>query len=137
MNNDSLFQFATRNKIRFASSRGDLSVEQLWDVPLRSKDAFNLDEIAKYVNRALKNAIEESFIETNHNPERDRLEVTLEVVKHVIGVRIDEENAAKKKAANKAEKTKLLAILAEKQDGKLSSLSEAELKRRIAALGSE
>jgi hypothetical protein len=41
---------------------------------------------------------------------------------------------AKRRAENKQEKEKLLAILAEKQDGKLSELSEKELRRRIAAL---
>ena len=35
-----IFEYATRAKLRFASSRGDLTVEQLWDVPLRSTDGF-------------------------------------------------------------------------------------------------
>lgn len=35
---------------------------------------------------------------------------------------------------NRAEKEKLLTILAEKQDGKLSELSEKELRKRIEAL---
>jgi hypothetical protein len=55
-------------------------------------------------------------------------------VKYVIETKLAEEQAAETRAKNKAEKQKLLEILAEKQEGKLSNLSEAELKRRIAAL---
>mgnify|MGYP003409733458 CR=1 FL=1 len=42
--------------------------------------------------------------------------------------------AAAKRAENKVEREKLLAILAEKQAGKLSELSEKEIQRRINAL---
>lgn len=130
----SIFEYATRNKIRFASSRGELTIEQLWEVPLRSKDDFNLNAVAQAANKALKAASEESFVETARTAIHVRLETTLEVVKHVIGVKLAEEEAAEKRAANKLEKERLLAILAEKQDGKLSALSENEIKKRIAAL---
>lgn len=129
-----IFEFATRNKLRFVSPRGEIATEQLWDVPLRSNDGFNLNEIAKTANKALKNATEESFVETTRTASHVKLEMTLEVVKYVIDVKLDEERAAKKRAENKIEKEKLLAILAEKQDGKLSAMSENELKKRIAAL---
>ena len=41
----------------------------------------------------------------------------------------------KKRTANKIEREKLLSILAEKQEGKLSALSEKELQKRINELG--
>jgi hypothetical protein len=130
-----IFEFATRNKLRFASTRGELTVEQLWDVPLRSsRDEFNLNVVAKATNKALKDLSEESFVETTRTPEHTRRETALEVVKYIIDAKLAEEAAAKKRAENKVEKEKLLQILAEKQDGKLSALSEKELQRRIAAL---
>lgn len=132
MNN--IFEYAVRNKLRFASARGDLSVEQLWDVPLRSRDNFNLDSVAKIANGALKEVSEESFVETTKTPAHTRLEIALEVVKCVIETKLAEEEAARTRAAKKQEKEKLLTILAEKQDGKLSALTEKELQKRIAAL---
>jgi hypothetical protein len=129
-----VFEYATRNKLRFASSRGQLTVEQLWDVPLRSSDDFNLNAIAKVTSKAWKDLAEDSFVETAKTPEHARRETALEVVKFVIEAKLAEETAAKKRADNKVEKEKLLAILAEKQDGKLSALSEKELQKRIAAL---
>lgn len=129
-----IFVYATRNKIRFQSTKGELSVEQLWDVPLRSRDDFNLKAVAKAANKTLKDLNEEDFVDTAKTPAHTRAEQALDVVKFVIETKIAEEEAAAKRAANKIEKEKLLAILAEKQDGKLSELSERELKRRIAAL---
>lgn len=129
-----IFEYAARSKLRFQSTKGELTAEQLWDVPLRSRDDFNLDVVAKAANKALKDISEESFVETAKTPEHGRRETALEVVKYVIKTKRDEEEAAKKRADNKIEKEKLLAILAEKQDGKLSELSEKELRNRIAAL---
>lgn len=132
MNN--IFVYATRSKLRFSSIRGELSVEQLWDVPLRSRDDFNLNAIAKAVNKALKEVSEESFVETSKTVEHERREAAMETIKYVIDTKLAEEAAAKDRAARKQEKEKLLAILAEKQDGKLSALSEKELQKRIEAL---
>lgn len=130
-----IFEYATRNKLRFASVRGELTVEQLWDVPLRgtaSADGFNLNAIAKAASKALKEVSEENFVEASPTrPIITQREVVLEVIKHVIATKLAEEEAAKKRATNKQEREKLLAILAEKQDGKLS---ERELQKRIAAL---
>ncbi len=137
MNNDKtdIFAYATRRKIRFSSTKGDLTVEQLWDVPLRSTDGFNLDAIAKTANQAFKAATEESFVtSTVSTPVHRRLLTTLDVVKAIIESKLAEEEEVKKQADNKKEREKLLAILAEKQEGKLSKLSEQELQRRIAAL---
>lgn len=129
-----IFEAATRSKIRFQSVRGALSVEQLWDVPLRSKDTFNLDVIAKDVSHDLKESSEESFVDTTTSTVKTTLEIALDVVKRVIAVKLEEEALNKKRAENKQERTRLLRILAEKQEGQLSALSVTELQARIAAL---
>ncbi len=129
-----IFEYAARHKIRFPSIRGELSVEQLWDVPLRSRDDFNLNAVAKVANKALKEVSEESFVETTKTIEHTRREAVMEIVKYVIDAKLAEEEAAKTRATRKQDKEKLLSILAEKQAGKLSELSEREVQRRIAAL---
>lgn len=135
MSND-MFEYASRTKIRFQSSRGNLTVEDLWDVPLRSRDDFNLNAVAKAANKAYTDATEENFVESGSGRTalQAKTEAALEIVKYVIDVKLDEERSAKRRAENKIEREKLLQILAEKQDGKLSELSEKELKKRIEAL---
>lgn len=130
-----IFEFAARKQLRFTSCKGSLTVEQLFnDVPLRSNDNFNLDAVAREANRQLKAATEESFVQTERTAAHVELETKLEIVKFVIASKLDDEAAAKQRAANKAEREQLLKALAEKQEGKLSKMSEAELRRRIEAL---
>jgi hypothetical protein len=133
-----IFEYATRHKLRFQSIKGELTVEQLWDVPLRARlpgdTSFNLNVIAKDANKAFKEVSEENFVDNTKTVTHVRLEMVLEVVKYVIEVKLAEEEAAKNRAAKKLQKDKLLAVLAEKQDGKLSELSIKELQRQIAAL---
>src|SRR5580704_13803311 len=99
-----IFEYATRNKLRFASARGELTLEQLWDVPLRSSDALNLDAVAKAANKAWKDLSEESFVDTAKTTAHVRLEIALEIVKYVIDAKLADERAAKKRADNKIEK---------------------------------
>lgn len=134
MSNTNIFEYAARHKLRFTSSKGSLTAEQLWDIPLRSDNDFNLDVIAQTANKALKAASEESFVSTTHTHAHTRLEVALEVVKRVIEVKLADEAAAKTRAQKKAEREELLRILAEKEKGELSALSVQELQKRIAAL---
>jgi len=50
-----MFAFATKKKIRFETSKGLLSVEDLWDLPLTSDNGRpNLDDIAKGIYKAMK-----------------------------------------------------------------------------------
>lgn len=132
-----IFKYAARHKLRFPSTRGELTVEQLWDVPLRmrdgSRDGFNLNEIAKSVSRAVKET-EENFVETTRTVEQARREAAMEIVLDVISTKLAEEKAAATRAKNKQDQALLLAILAEKKAGKLSELSEKELERKIKAL---
>jgi hypothetical protein len=132
--NISLFESATRKKFRFASPRGELTVEQLWDVPLLSSDGLNLDSIAKAVNKDLKAATEESFVATGRSPAHGVIEAKLNIVKRVIEVKLNEQAEAKKRAENKAKRDKLIGALAAKQDGKFEKMSEKQLFAELDAL---
>jgi hypothetical protein len=116
-----LFIVASRKKFRFASERGDLSVEQLWDLPLTSKNGFNLNAVAIAVDSELKGLAEESFVETSTNPRRRELEQMLEVVKYVISV--------------KELKRKLQDAIAAKESLALLDASLDDLKAQLASIG--
>ncbi len=135
-NNKNMFETATRAKLRFSSSRGPLSVEQLWDVPLRSKDGFDLNAIAKFANGEVKSATEENFVDADPAMMRvqARVDLVLDIVKFVIETKLDEEQTAKTRANNKIERDRLLEILAKKQDDKLGNMSEKEIQKRLEAL---
>ena len=62
-------------------------------------------------------------------------ERALDILKHIIAVR-QEENAQKRtEAERKAEKERLLSLLDKKRDEALGQLSEDDIKARLAELG--
>lgn len=128
------FELATRNKFRYPSIRGDLTTEQLWELPLQSKTGFDLDSVARGINQQLKAITEESFVNTSTNPAKPELEAKLAVIVHVIGVKQAENEAARKAGARKAERERLTEILHLRNQEELMKLDPAELQRRIDAL---
>jgi hypothetical protein len=129
-----IFEQASRAKTRFPSIRGDLTVEQLWGMPLQAKTGFDLDSVAKEVNAQLKAVSEESFVSTSTNPAKGSLELAMGVVKHVIAVRLQENEEARNKAALAAERQRLIGALGNKQDEELNGMSKEQLLARIAEL---
>jgi hypothetical protein len=129
-----LFITASRKKFRFASERGDLVVEQLWDLPLVSKNGFNLNAVAIAVNSELKSLAEESFVETSSNPRRRDLENMLEIIKYVIATKQEEAKAASERAAKQSLKHKLQEAIEAKEKEGLFTASLDDLRAQLAAL---
>ena len=131
---DKLFEKATRLKLRFGSPQGPLTVEDVWDLPLTSRAGrANLDDIARFYSRELKEQETESFV--TKPPRKDAaLVLGFEIIKRVIEVRLEENKAEKDKADKAKKKTRLLELLAKKQDDKLGDMSEEDLLAQIAAL---
>lgn len=124
--NQNIFEQATRQKLRFESAVGLLSVEDLWTLSLSSSNNKpNLDTIAVELNKALKGT-EESFV---LNKKKDAiLQLKFDVVKSIIETRL-QENAAKTEGAQRAAKIgKIDELIAAKEDKKLSDLSIEELQ---------
>lgn len=132
-----LFEQATRRKLRFPSPRGPLTVEQLWDLPLQSKASpeFSLDAVARAVNADLKATAEESFVAPEANSANSTQQLMLDIVKHVIAVRIADNKAAESLSAKRAERQKLLGLLEKRKDEALESLTPEQIEARLAALG--
>lgn len=134
MNIENLFQLASRRKFRFPSNKGDLTVEQLWDLPLTARSGLCLDEVAKQVNAELKAAGEESFVQKNSNPAKSQLEAKLEIIKHIIASKLEEAERASKVSQNQEERQRLLAVLNRKQDAALEELTPEQIQARLAEL---
>ena len=128
-----MFEKSSRLALRFASPQGSLSTEDLWNLPLTSAKGASLDNIAKALNRQIKEADTESFVVKTSKADAE-LQLRFDIVKHIIEVKLAENETAKTAAVRRAQKEKLLELKAKKQDEKLSSASEEELDAMIAAL---
>lgn len=130
-----LYKFAAQNGLRFPSSSGSLTVEQLFQIPLSSATRANLDQVAKTINTELKTLSEDSFVETTaNNPRKKVLEASLEVVKDVIATKKAENAAELAKKTRSEERRKLLDAIGAKKDQQLTSASLEELEKKLAAL---
>lgn len=130
-----MFEKAIRLKLRFSSPQGNLTAEDLWDLPLTSANAnrANLNNIAKAVSRELKAAGEEDFVNPKSSADEE-LQLKLDIVKHVIEVRQAENEAARTLSDRKEKKAKLLELIAKKQDQELEGKSVEDLTAMVEAL---
>jgi hypothetical protein len=130
-----MFDIATRQKLRFVTSRGVLTVEDLWDLPLTSATGkANLDDLAIALHQELKTTTDVvSFVNEEAKPD-STVKLRFDIIKHIIDVR-KKENADAANARKRAElKQQLLAVLERKQTAGLEALSEEELRKKISEL---
>lgn len=124
----SMFEKASRMKLRFQTAKGWLTVEDLWDLSLA-----NLNMLAKAFNKQIKAAEEEDFLKEAAQPAVEQ-KLAFEITLHVLTTKKAEQDAREAAADKSERKKKLLEILAKKQDASLEGLSEDDLKAQIAAL---
>lgn len=129
-----MFEQASRLKLRFVTPKGGLSVEDLWDLPLTGKPGTaNLDDIAKELYKKLRDGDDLSFVSTTKKGDT-LTKLQFDIVRHIIEVRLAENEKKELALVNKAKKDRILAIMAEKENDSLKSASMDELKRMLADL---
>lgn len=127
------FEKAVRQKLRFPSIRGPLTTEDLWDLPLTSKNGLDLNSVAQAVNAEVKASGEESFVGES-TPASATAVLKLEVVKSVIATKIAERDAEATRKQKREKRERLLELLANKEDAALQELTPEQIKEQIAAL---
>lgn len=128
MKTNDIFEAAVRNKFRFPY-KGTISTEDLWDLSVQQ-----LDSIFKTLKSQEKKAQEESLLEVR-TPEDEVLTAKIEIVKHIVAVKLDEAKQAERAKENRDQKQKILGILAEKQDADLRNKTPEELQAMLNQLG--
>jgi len=128
-----MFEKAVRLKLRFDTPVGKLSIEDLWELPLTSRQYTNLDDLARSLHRQLKNDDDVSFVDDERKSDVTT-QLKFDIVKHIIDVRLVERTAAVEAEKNREKKQKLLSILAEREDDTLRSLSVEELRELVNSL---
>jgi hypothetical protein len=121
-----MFEKASREKFRFETNKGNLTVEDLWDLPLTSRSGPSLDNIAQSLHKKMKDNEEVSFVVKSTKP-KNSYEDKFNVVKHIIDIRLAEHDAALTAKANKDRKNRILELIAKKKD-------EADMGKSIEEL---
>lgn len=126
-----LFEKATRMAIRFNTTAGQLTTEDLWSLPLTSTKGVSLNGIAMALYKQIKDSADIiSFVDDTVNV-NDELQMKFDIVKRVIEVRKAEAEDKAKAAAAKAQKEKILELIAAKRDQSLQEKTLEELEAML------
>ena len=118
-----MFESAVRNKYRFPFN-GLISVEDLWDLNVEK-----LDTVFKTLNAQVKTQKEDSLLSTaTKSREEIELENKIEIVKHIVAVKLAEREERAKSKERKEYKQKIMQLIEEKKDKALGDLSIEQLE---------
>lgn len=127
MTNNELFINATRNNYQFPF-RGMINVIDLWDLSLT-----NLDSVFKTLNAEEKKSEEESLLNIK-SKEDEEISNKIEIVKYIVGVKLDEKKKREDAKKNAEMRQRLLEIKAKRQDAALENMSDEDLDKALAEL---
>lgn len=119
-----VFEYATRKKVRF-QFKGQISVEDLWDLSLE-----NLDSIYKMLKAQAKAEQGESLLR-KANPNEELLGVQIAIVTHIANTKLEEREARQKDRERRERNARIKEIIAQKQDADLQNKSVEELERML------
>jgi len=133
-----MFEKASRQRMRFATKQGLLTVEDLWSVPLTVSTATSarttsLDQIAMDLNVKVNESNDMSFVVKKTKASQEYT-LAFDIVKHIIAVRLSDIEANQNAEVNKQKKDKLMNLIAEKKDNNLAEKSLEELEKMVAEL---
>ena len=123
-----MYKKALRTKLRFSTSKGKLTTEDLFDLSLT-----DLNNLAIALDKKLSETPRKSFI-SDIAPDTQEDELRFNIVKDIITLKLAERNAAQNANAKAAEKAQLLEILHRKKNEALENLSVAEIEAKLASL---
>jgi hypothetical protein len=130
----SAIEFVSKRKIRFQTTKGPLSIEDLWDLPLTSETGRpNLDSIAKTIHSGMKDD-EISFVPSATSTVSIEQRMSLEAVKRIIAFKVEEREAAKNEREKSSRKQEILEALAAAEKGALTQKTPEELRAMLAAI---
>jgi len=123
-----MYKQASRMKLRFQTSKGNLSVEQLWDLSLA-----DLASAIKSVNSVIKESEKEdelSFLSTEEQPD-SVAQTQFNILKDIYVTKSSEIEDRKTEREVKAYNQKILALIKEKEDGDLREMSKEQLEKLL------
>lgn len=130
-----IFKQAVKQGLRFSSSKGQLSVEDLYSLPLTTtrSNQVSLDDVARTIARSIKEQETESFVQ-DVTPLSTELNLKLDIVKEVIEDKKQERKSKADAVANQKKREKIKEILANKQDDALLNKTPEELEEMLKSL---
>jgi hypothetical protein len=121
----SMYKQASRLKLRFQTSKGPLTTEQLWDLSISE-----LDKLAVFLEKDYEKSDGKSFV--RKSSEKDKVaKLRFDLVLDVLNTKMEEDEAARNASDTKAHNERILALIAKKKESALESLTVEELEKQL------
>lgn len=119
------FKLASQQKLRFQTSKGPLSTEQLWDLSLNDLDvlAVSLEEEATKAGR-------KSFLVRSSAKDKTA-KLKFDIVIDILGTKVEDANAASEAQEIKEHNKKIINLISEKKEESLKGKSITELEAML------
>jgi len=124
-----IFEVAARKGIRFDTSLGLLTVEDLWNLKLL-KGNVTLDKIAIQLRKEIQDTSNESFVAQKSSVD-EITDLKFQIVKHIITVKMAENAEASSANEVKEHNQKIMDIIARKSDAAMEDMSVEELQAAL------
>jgi hypothetical protein len=120
-----MYKEASKLKLRFQTSKGNLSIEQLWDLNLNE-----LDSLAVSLEEAYKNSKGKSFLEKK-TAKNKTIKLQFDIAFDILNTKVEEREALQKEDENKTHNQKIPSLIKEKQEDELKGKSIKELEKLL------
>lgn len=120
-----MYKNASRLKLRFKTTKGLLTVEQLWNLSLTE-----LDSLAVYLEKNYKKSDEKSFLVAKSEEDKEA-KLKFDVVLDVLNTKVEESKKLKNEAERKVHNEKIMSLIKEKEDAKLKDMDIEDLKKMV------
>lgn len=118
-----MYKKASQQKLRFITSVGTLSVEQLWDLPLKE-----LDSLAVGLEKSYKTSSDKSFLVAKTSKNKT-IKLRFDIVLDILNTKVEQRDALVQARDIKEHNAKIDTLIAEKEDDELKGKSINALKK--------
>lgn len=125
-----LFEWATKNKVRFDIDRGKITVEELWVIPLESTSSVSLQSIAQGLYRKINEMEELNFVKKSTRSDTE-VKRKFELVKYIIDARVEEKEKKEDQLKKKENDELIRSLIREKELDDLRNKSPEELRKML------
>src|SRR6476620_308105 len=120
-----IYKKAAQNRLRFATSKGTLTAEQLFDLSLT-----DLDNLAVFLKASYEESKGKSFIKKKTVKDAN-IKLQFDIVIDVLETKMAEAEAAQEAKDTKEHNQKILSLIVEKKDEELKGKSVRELEKML------
>ena len=120
-----MYKQANKEKLRIQTTKGLLSIEQLWDLSVN-----DLDVLAVSLENEFKESGKKSFLVAKSVKDKTT-KLKFDIVLDILTTKVEEANAISEAKEIKAHNNKIIELIAEKQDESLKGKSIKQLEAML------